>query len=47
MKSCKRQVTERIELPNQERIRMLGERETYKYLEILEANIIKHVEIKD
>ena len=31
----KRQITERMELPNQERISTLGEKETYKYLGIL------------
>ena len=31
----------RIELPNQEKIRTLREKETYKYLEILEADTIK------
>ena len=30
-----------IELPNQENIRTLGEKENFKYLEILEADIIK------
>ena len=32
---------EGIELSNQEKIRMLGEKETYKYLGILEADTIK------
>ena len=36
-----------MELPNQEKIRTLGEKETYKYLDILEADTIKQVEIKD
>ena len=40
-------MTKQIELPNQERIRMLGEKETYKYLRILEANTIKQVEMKE
>ena len=31
---------------NQERIRMFGEKENYKYLGILEANTIKQTEIK-
>ena len=31
MRSGKRQMTDGIELPNQERIRKLGEKETYKY----------------
>ena len=47
MKSGKRHRTERMELPNQEKIRILGEKETYKYLEILEADIIKQVETKE
>ena len=37
----KKQIMEGIELPNQERIRMLTEKENYKYLGILEAEIIK------
>ena len=41
MKSGKWHVTERMELPNQEKIRMLGEKVTYKYLGILEADTIK------
>ena len=36
-----------MELPNQDKIRTLGEKETYKYLGILEANSIKQVEMKD
>ena len=40
-------MTEGMELPNQEKIRTLGEKETYKYLRILEANIIKQVEMKE
>ena len=35
------QMTEGIELPNQEKIRTLGEKETFKNLEILEAGTIK------
>ena len=41
MKSGKRHLTERIDLPNQDKIRTLGENETYKYLGILEADTIK------
>ena len=37
---------ERVELPNQVVIRTLGEKETYKYLGILEADRIKQVEMK-
>ena len=40
-RSGKRQIIEGIELPNQEKIRTLREKENYKYLEILEVNIIK------
>ena len=36
MRSGKGQMTEGIELPNQGKIKMLGEKETYKYLGILE-----------
>ena len=39
-------MTEGIELPNQEKVRMLGEKETYKYLGILEVDTIKHAEMK-
>ena len=46
MKSGKRHMTEGIELPNQEKIGMIGEKEIYKYLGILEADIIKHAEMK-
>ena len=37
----KRQMAEDIELPNQQSIAMLGEKENHKYLGILEADIIK------
>ena len=46
MKSGKRQIAEGIDLPNQEKIRMLREKETYKYLGILEADIIKQAKMK-
>ena len=36
-----------MELSNQDKIRTLEENETYKYLGILEADIIKQVEMKD
>ena len=39
-------MTERIEQPNLERIRMPGEKETHKYLEILETNTNKEEEMK-
>ena len=38
MKTTKRHMTEVVELPNQENIRTLGEKETYKYLGILEGD---------
>ena len=38
-------MTERIEQLNQDNIRMLGEKENYKYLGILEAKIFKQVEM--
>ena len=44
MKSGKQHLTE---LLNQDKIRMLGEKEIYKYLSILEADIIKQVEMKE
>ena len=47
MKSGKRHTTDGMELPNQNKIRTLGENETYKYLGILEADTIKQVEMKD
>ena len=47
MKSGKRQITEGIELPNQGKIRTLREKETYKYLGILEVDTIKQVEMKE
>ena len=47
MKSGKRHTTDGIELPNQNKMGKLGENETYKYLEILEADTIKQVQMKD
>ena len=47
MISGKRETTEGIEQPNQERIRTLGEKEHYKYLGILEVDTIKRAEIKE
>ena len=47
MKSGKRHMTYGMELPNQDKIRALGENETYKYLGILEADTIKQVQMKD
>ena len=47
MKSSKRHTTDRMELPNQDKIRTLGEKETYKYLRILDVDTIKQVERKN
>ena len=47
MKSGKRHMTGGMELPNQDEIRTLGENETYKYLVILEADSIKHMEMRE
>ena len=47
MKSGKRQRTDGMELPNKDKIKTLAENETYKYLGILEADTIKHVEMKE
>ena len=40
-------MTDGMELPNQDKIRTFGEKETYKYLDILEADTIKQVEMKE
>ena len=47
MKSDKQHLTDGMELPNQDKIRTLGEKETYKYLDILESDTIKQVEMKE
>ena len=47
MKIGKRHITEGVELPNQVVIKTLGEKETYKYLGILEADNIKQREMKE
>ena len=47
MKSRKRHMTEGTEIPNQEIIRTLGEKETYKYSEILETDTIKQVKMNE
>ena len=36
-----------MEIPNQDKIKTLGKKETYKYLGILEADIIKQEEMKE
>ena len=46
MKSGKRHLTDGMELPNQDKIRTLGEKESYKYLGMLEADTTKE-EIKE
>ena len=47
MKIGKGHKTERIDQPHESKIRTLEETETYKYLEILEVDTIKHVDIKE
>ena len=47
MKSGERHLTDGMEPPNQDKIRTLGENETYKYWGILAADIIKQVEMKE
>ena len=40
-------MTERIELRNRENIKTLGEKQSYKYLGILEAGTIKLAKMKE
>ena len=40
-------MTEEIELPNHGKIRTHKKKEAYKFLEILEADAIKQVEMKE
>ena len=47
MKSGKRESAEGTELPNQECIRTLGEKENFKYLGILETDTIRQTEMKE
>ena len=47
MKGSRRHLTNGMELPNQDKIRTLRKKETYRYLGILEADAIKQVEIKE
>ena len=47
MKRGKRHLTDGILLPNQDKVRTLAENETYNYLWILEADIIKQAEMKN
>ena len=46
MKSGKRYLTDGMEIPNQDKIRTLGEKETNKNVGTLEANNIKQGEMK-
>ena len=47
MKIGKRHLMDEMELPNQDKIRTLREKETYKYLGILEADTVKQVKKKE
>ena len=47
MKIGKRHMTDEMKLPNHDKIRMLEENETYKWLGILEPGTIKQVQMKD
>ena len=47
MKSGKWHLMDGIELSSQDKIRTFGEKETYKYLGILEADTIKQAEMKE
>ena len=47
IKSGKRILTNGMELPNQDKVKRFAENETYKYLEILEADTFKQVEMKE
>ena len=45
--TVKQHITEVIEQQNQDKIKRLGERKTYKYLSILEVDAIKQVAMKE
>ena len=47
MKSGKRLIIDGMELPNQDKIRTLKEKEKYKYFGILDADAIEQVEMKE
>ena len=47
MKSGKRRLIDGIKLPNQDKIKTLGEKETFKFFGTLEAETIKQVEMED
>ena len=46
IKKGERKIMDGIQLPNKDTIKTLGEKESYKYLGILEADIIKQTEMK-
>ena len=46
-KRKKRETVEGIGLSNQKNIKILNKKENYKFLEILEAEMIKQLEIKE
>ena len=46
MKSGQLHMTDGMEIPNHDKIKTLGENETYKYLGNLDADTIKQVEMK-
>ena len=47
MKNGKQHLTDGMEPPNKGKIRTLGEKLTYKYFDIFEADTIKQVELKE
>ena len=47
MKSGERHFMDGMELPNLDKIRTLGEKETYEYSGILEADTIKQEDMKE
>ena len=47
MKSDKKHRTDRIKLQYQDKIRMLGENDVYKYFGIFEADTLKQMQMKD
>ena len=47
MKSRKQYLTDGLELSNQVKIRMFGEKKIYEYLGILEADTIKQVKMEE
>ena len=47
MKSGKRQMIERTEIPNQEKVWTLGQKETFKYLGIWEVDTTNQAEMKE